>query len=108
MAFINIFVFDCCIVLVDYIEVLIMVEVFNEIIIGVILWKSGGVIWFSVFNLEDQEWVDYLLVLLDNVLVYDIEVLLEIDLAVVEAVEVFYFDYIIGDFIVEVIVVIKI
>ncbi len=107
MASTNILAPDRRIVLADYIEVPTMAEVFNEITTGVTLRKSGGATRLSVFNPEDQEWVDHPLVLLDNVPVYDIEALLEIDPAVVEAVEVFHSDYIIGDFTVEAIVAIK-
>jgi hypothetical protein len=95
---------DRRIVLADYIEVPTMAEVFNEITTGVTLRKSGGATRLSVFNPEGQEWVDHPLVLLDNVPVYDIEALLKIDPALVEAVEIFHSDYIIGDFTVEAIV----
>ena len=89
---------DRRIVLGNFINVPTMEEVFREITTGVALRKKEGEQGLSVFNDIQQKWYDSPLVLLDNVPVFNIEELLKIDPAQVEAVEVYDSDYILGDF----------
>lgn len=91
---------DRRIVLADYIEMSTMAEVFNEITAGVALRQQG----LAVFNPEEQAWRTAPLVLLDNVPVYNIEELLKINPAKVEAIEVFQADYTLGNYIIEAVV----
>lgn len=94
----NILAPDRRVTLSDFIKVSTMSEVFKEIATGVALRKREGKEGLSVFNPEQQKWYDSPLVLLDNVPVFNIEELLKIDPAKVEAVEMYDSDYILGDY----------
>ncbi len=82
----------------DFIKASTMSEVFKEITSGINLQKKEGKEQLSVFNTEQQKWSDSPLILLDNIPVFNIEELLKIDPAKIEAIEIYHSDYILGDY----------
>lgn len=94
----NIFAPDRRIVLDDFVKMSTMAEVFEEITPGVLLRKKDRKETLSVFNSEQQKTYDTPLILLDNVPVFNISELLKIGPAKIEAIEIYYSDYFLGDY----------
>ena len=94
----NILTPDRRVALRDFIKLSTMTEVFRDITPGIALRKVDGKDNLSVFNSEEQKWYNSPLILLDNVPIFNIEELLKVDPAKIEAIEVYDSDYILGDY----------